>query len=200
MTFAPTHVAPQGGLGAWATADASQPPVATIDPAVPMQVTEWSGAWAHIVCENGWTAWVDGRLLLPAPAPDAPTSAISTRRPPALPVDGCIGAALAVAAIFVPWVRAAGIDSVNATDLPVGVLVDSLRGFDLALLVVPLALALCVPRPGARLAAAATLAAVAGLFVFQVDPKGLLGPGVLVVLAGAASGAPFQLRQGTPGS
>ena len=97
-------------------------------------------------------------------------------------------------------VRAAGIDSVNATDLPVGILVDSFRGFALALLVVPLALALCVPRPGARPAAAAALVGVAGLFVFQVDPKGLLGPGVLVVLAGAAAGAPFQLRQGTPGS
>lgn len=211
MSFAATHIAPEGGLRAWATPGTAEPLAVAIDPGVPLQVTDWSGAWAQIVCDNGWTAWVDGRLLLPvhgpgpAPAPasppaPAPIAAPIPARPRHLAVDGFVGATLSLVAIFVPWIRIDGADPVNATDLPVGVLVDSLRGFDLALLVLALAVALCVPRPAPRLAAAAGLTAVAALFALQVDPKALLGPGVLVVLAGAAAGAPFQLRQGTPGS
>jgi SH3-like domain-containing protein len=36
-----------------------------IDAGVPVQVVERSGDWARIVTSNGWTAWVDGRRLVP---------------------------------------------------------------------------------------------------------------------------------------
>src|SRR5688572_5422619 len=61
--FTSTHVAPEGGLNAWAEPDGAQPAVATIDPGVEMAVLERQGDWAHIACANGWSAWVDGRLL-----------------------------------------------------------------------------------------------------------------------------------------
>ena len=61
--FHPTHQVPANGLPAWATPDATQPPVARIDPRVELQILKRSGDWAHIACNNGWTAWVDGRAI-----------------------------------------------------------------------------------------------------------------------------------------
>jgi len=44
-----------------------------------VKVVERAGAWARVVCSNGWTGWVDGRLLVaaePEPAqPEAPAAA-----------------------------------------------------------------------------------------------------------------------------
>jgi predicted lipid-binding transport protein (Tim44 family) len=61
--WAPTHMVPAQGVGAWSTPDASSEPLTTLDPGLPVQVIERNGDWAAIVCENGWTGWVDGRLL-----------------------------------------------------------------------------------------------------------------------------------------
>ena len=64
--FAATHSVPAGGLSAFAAPDGSGPSVATLDPRLEVQVVERSDDWARIVCSNGWSAWVDGRQLLPA--------------------------------------------------------------------------------------------------------------------------------------
>jgi hypothetical protein len=50
-------------MSAWAAPDPADAPVARIDAWVELQVLERAGDWAHIVCSNGWSAWVDGRAM-----------------------------------------------------------------------------------------------------------------------------------------
>ncbi|GAA2240718.1 MULTISPECIES: hypothetical protein [Kitasatospora] len=64
--FRPTHVVPEDGLPTWAGPDASRPS-ARLDPLLPVRLADTSGDWARIVCANGWSAWVDGRLLVTLP-------------------------------------------------------------------------------------------------------------------------------------
>jgi hypothetical protein len=59
----PTHRAPDAGMPAWAAPDPGGVPVARIDPRVELQLLERAGDWAHIVCSNGWSAWVNGRAI-----------------------------------------------------------------------------------------------------------------------------------------
>ncbi|MEU7551830.1 hypothetical protein AB0B01_05590 [Streptomyces sp. NPDC044571] len=66
--FHPTHVVPQEGLPAWEAPDVSRP-TAPLDPFLPVQLLSRQGAWAEILCSNGWSAWVDGRLLVSVPQP-----------------------------------------------------------------------------------------------------------------------------------
>ena len=61
--FAPTHTVPPQGMQAWAAPDPNGAVVATLGGGLPIQVTEVRGAWASIVCSNGWTGWVDGRII-----------------------------------------------------------------------------------------------------------------------------------------
>ncbi|MFE9257955.1 hypothetical protein [Streptomyces sp. NPDC006879] len=65
--FRPTHVVPQDGLSAWESPDTSRP-TTPLDRYLPVQLLARQGAWAQIVCVNGWSAWVDGRLLVSMPA------------------------------------------------------------------------------------------------------------------------------------
>jgi hypothetical protein len=58
-----THVAPPGGLATWPSPDPEAVPGETIAEGLPVQVTERQGDWARVECSNGWSAWVDGRLL-----------------------------------------------------------------------------------------------------------------------------------------
>ncbi|MFF3322632.1 hypothetical protein [Streptomyces sp. NPDC002889] len=64
--FHPTHVVPQDGLPAWEAPDVTRP-TASLDPLLPVQLVERRGDWGQIVCANGWSAWVDGRLLVAVP-------------------------------------------------------------------------------------------------------------------------------------
>ncbi|GAA2147334.1 hypothetical protein GCM10009760_38140 [Kitasatospora kazusensis] len=64
--FRPTHVVPGDGLPTWAAPDPSRP-TARLDPLLPVRLDLTSGDWAHVVCSNGWSAWVDGRLLVALP-------------------------------------------------------------------------------------------------------------------------------------
>jgi SH3-like domain-containing protein len=89
----PTHLVPDYGMSAWAAPDARDKPVARIDPRVELQLLERSGDWAHIVCNNGWSAWVDGRAIneipprvphvpVPGPAHIATPLEVSAAKPP----------------------------------------------------------------------------------------------------------------------
>ena len=61
--FAPTHTVPPQGMQAWAAPDPNGAVVATLGGGLPIQVTDVRGAWAHVLCSNGWTGWVDGRII-----------------------------------------------------------------------------------------------------------------------------------------
>ncbi|MEV7171856.1 hypothetical protein ACIPRL_13945 [Streptomyces sp. NPDC090085] len=75
--FQPTHVVPPEGLAAWEVPDVSRP-TAPLDAFLPVQLLSRRGEWAEILCANGWSAWVDGRLLVAVPLPPPTTG----RRPP----------------------------------------------------------------------------------------------------------------------
>ncbi|MFG2710704.1 hypothetical protein ACGFX2_09060 [Streptomyces goshikiensis] len=66
--FRPTHVVPQEGLPAWEEPGTSRPTTA-LDAFLPVRLLARRGEWAEILCANGWSAWVDGRLLVAVPQP-----------------------------------------------------------------------------------------------------------------------------------
>lgn len=82
--FRPTHVVPQDGLPAWEAPDPGRPTL-PLDPLLPVRLVERRGDWGHIVCANGWSAWVDGRLLVTVPHgppdPDGPPARTADPRP-----------------------------------------------------------------------------------------------------------------------
>ncbi|MGD3108154.1 hypothetical protein [Streptomyces sp. YGL11-2] len=92
--FLPSHVVPPGGLATWAAPDATRPLV-PLDPLLPVQVVERRGDWALALCSNGWSAWVDGRLLLSVPhgPPAAGQAAARTADPRPLlgTAEGALG-------------------------------------------------------------------------------------------------------------
>ncbi|MFJ5869330.1 hypothetical protein ACIQEY_33645 [Streptomyces parvus] len=82
--FRPTHVVPPGGLPAWESPDVARP-TDPLDALLPVQVQDRRGDWAYVACSNGWSAWVDGRLLVSVPqtppAPGAPMARTADPRP-----------------------------------------------------------------------------------------------------------------------
>ncbi|CAL9363357.1 hypothetical protein SUDANB176_00720 [Streptomyces sp. enrichment culture] len=82
--FRPTHIVPQHGLPAWEEPDPARPTVG-LDPLLPVRLLERRGDWGRVQCSNGWSAWVDGRLLVAVPqdppAPDAPMARTADPRP-----------------------------------------------------------------------------------------------------------------------
>ncbi|WP_033319758.1 hypothetical protein [Streptomyces yerevanensis] len=64
--FHPTHIVPRDGLPAWEAPDPARPTV-PLDALLPVRLLDRRGDWGHIVCANGWSAWVDGRLLIAVP-------------------------------------------------------------------------------------------------------------------------------------
>jgi hypothetical protein len=79
--FRPTHVAPTDGLATWTRPDFSEPS-ARLDPLLPLLAVDVRGDWTRVVCSNGWSAWVDGRLLV-----SLPQSPPGTTRPLAVSAD-----------------------------------------------------------------------------------------------------------------
>ncbi|OEJ97563.1 SH3 domain-containing protein [Streptomyces thermolilacinus] len=71
--FRPSHVVPRHGMPAWDTPGTARPTV-PLDPFLPVQLLERMGDWARVLCSNGWSAWVDGRLLVSVPE-DPPAAA-----------------------------------------------------------------------------------------------------------------------------
>lgn len=64
--FRPTHVVPRSGLDAWEAPDPGLP-TTPLDAFLPVRLEERAGDWGRILCSNGWTAWVDARLLVTVP-------------------------------------------------------------------------------------------------------------------------------------
>ncbi|MEU5987074.1 hypothetical protein [Streptomyces sp. NPDC047434] len=64
--FRPTHVVPRDGLPAWEAPDPGLP-TEPLDAFLPVQLMERVGDWGRILCSNGWSAWVDARLLVAVP-------------------------------------------------------------------------------------------------------------------------------------
>ncbi|MEV0321674.1 hypothetical protein ACIBKX_34885 [Streptomyces sp. NPDC050658] len=82
VDFRPTHVVPQDGMAAWETPDVNRP-TAPLDALLPVQLVDRLGDWGQIVCANGWSAWVDGRLLIAVPGdPPAAGHALSRTADP----------------------------------------------------------------------------------------------------------------------
>jgi hypothetical protein len=53
-------------MGAWSRPDAAAPPEQQLAPGLEVMVVEWlPSGWARIVASNGWSGWVDGRVLVP---------------------------------------------------------------------------------------------------------------------------------------
>lgn len=64
--FRPTHVAPLSGLPTWSSPDPDRPST-WLDPLLPVQLIARQGDWGQVACANGWSAWVDGRMLVALP-------------------------------------------------------------------------------------------------------------------------------------
>lgn len=142
LPWRPTNVVGATGLDAWASPDPALPPTARIDPGVEVAVVEHhDSGWASVSCFNGWSAWVDGRQLLPlAPAvpagarPPAPTSGRAGGAPAAFGITGPswwppeVGLIAGGAAIliligsFLPWISL-GPFSASGWDVSVGYLI-----------------------------------------------------------------------------
>ncbi|MET8678532.1 hypothetical protein ABZW18_13340 [Streptomyces sp. NPDC004647] len=92
--FRPSHVVPREGMPTWSTPDGTQPS-APLDPLLPVQLTDRRGDWARVVCSNGWSAWVDGRLLVSVPmgppAAGQPPARSADPRPLLARVEGELG-------------------------------------------------------------------------------------------------------------
>jgi hypothetical protein len=119
--WTPTHAVPAGGTRAWAAPDPSQEPIATLEARVRLSIAETRGEWAKVIGSNGWTGWVDARLLEPLTAdafvsrPASPTRPVRT-----LPA---VGAVAIVLSAFLPWVRGA-LGSANSFDVSARFLFD----------------------------------------------------------------------------
>ena len=66
LGFLATHRVPAPGLETYPAPDPSAAAGPRLDTDLDVQVLEQrEDGWAHLACSNGWTAWGDGRLLLP---------------------------------------------------------------------------------------------------------------------------------------
>ena len=208
--FQPTHAAPEGGLPAWQQPVPSTPVVATIEPRVEMQVIGVQGDWTHIVCSNGWSAWVDGRRLVPlgapaaAAAPSAPAApAPSVARPAAGATKGglanlwprnqagLVGAALVLVGMFLPW-EGFRHSSVNAIHIPLFFLFQfdtATSSPNLELLLLAAAVALAVPgRRNLQKAAGWTLIGACALYLLQLQRLLSKFPGAPSIASAAGLG------------
>lgn len=61
-----THTVPPTGIRAWAEPNATLPPIADLAGGIELRLLERLGDWAGVEASNGWTGWVDARLLVPA--------------------------------------------------------------------------------------------------------------------------------------
>jgi hypothetical protein len=208
-------------MSAWDAPDPAAQPVATIDAGLAIEVVERrDDGWAKVVCDNGWTGWVDGRVLQPLVVAPAPALSAEELRGP-VKVRGIrittplIAGVVLLAGSFLPWVSQLAV-SQNAFRIPINVLIDPKKqnagGLKVGFVLVVLG-ALAVATGLGRLPAqvgrvAGGLAAlVATMFLGQLQRAlgqaqvatvfGVLGMGVYLtmlggVIAAMSSGPPKQ--------
>jgi RsiW-degrading membrane proteinase PrsW (M82 family) len=58
------YLVPHGGLAVWGTPDRASLPMGVLPDRLELVVVASAGAWAQVRSVNGWTGWVDGRLLV----------------------------------------------------------------------------------------------------------------------------------------
>ena len=213
MPFTPTHRVPAGGMDSWPRPDAQAPRGPRINEALVVQSTDRLGDWAKVVFDNGWSAWVDGRLLEPVlgtrknttPGPGSGRAFdLAAIRSDRTRVAGLGGALLVALASVLPWLRGTG-QSVNSYDVRAKVLIDYKSnatsgltiGVILLLLSAALVVAIAVGRKErlTQWLGVATIG-VPGLYVVQlqralsnVPGAGItdfIGIGILAAVAGGA--------------
>jgi hypothetical protein len=119
-------------MPAWNAPDSQAPPNHHLDALLPVQLLEQRpDSWAHVLCANGWSTWVDGRRLGPLDRQaDAAASAAPSQLAPSLAAAGpyaLAGAALVLLATFLPWLSS-GPASFSAWRLPLRLLVFNSAG------------------------------------------------------------------------
>jgi hypothetical protein len=111
--FRPTHRVPKAGLASWAVPDPAAAPGPRLDSGLEVQVLEsLPTEWTRVLCSNGWSAWVDGRLLEQPPAARS-SLGLPARLDPYL----LAGAALALVGSVTPWLSL-GRASLSSWQLP----------------------------------------------------------------------------------
>jgi hypothetical protein len=173
-------------MDSWPRPDAGAPPGPRINGGLEVQVVETYGDWTKVEFSNGWSAWVDGRLLVGRGSRPA-QSAIAQAKPKgsfdlqAMMADrtkafAVGGAALIALASILPWLRGGG--SSNSYKVSIQFLFDykttSNGGIKVGWLLMALAIAIVavIAKNGdQRVARGAGIAAivVAVLFVIQLQ-------------------------------
>lgn len=130
----PARQVPPTGMAAWSSPDPSMAPVANLSPGVQLRVDEQRGAWARVTGSNGWTGWVDARILQPIGAV-APAGGPAVMAQPAawaagsrvaggassmgeVHILGVIGAIVMVVGLFLDWGGGNGFDWPMASAWP----------------------------------------------------------------------------------
>lgn len=217
--FHPDHRTPVAGMPAWDVPDPTRQPVATAAPRLLVQVIERQGDWSRVLFDNGWSGWVDGRLLEPLAPTPTPTPAPATAAPRLGGLDAPVelagvritaflfaGAALAVAA-FLPWVSQFAA-SESSFGVPISVLFDpevqATGGVKIGFVVVPIAAVVIASAFGKIPAVAGRVAGglgalIATVFVAQLQRAlgqaqvatvfGVLGMGVYLTMVGGVIAA-----------
>lgn len=62
--WAPSHGVPETGMLAWSAPDPRLTPMVTLAARLDLRSVEQVGDWARVEAVNGWTGWVDARLLV----------------------------------------------------------------------------------------------------------------------------------------
>ena len=62
----PTHRVPPTGMPAWSTPNGAVAPIAMLPPNLDLAPVEsMPSGWTRVIASNGWSGWVDGRILVP---------------------------------------------------------------------------------------------------------------------------------------
>jgi len=59
-----THFVPGSGLDSRPTPDPAATPNVRLNAVLELKLVERVGDWAHVEASNGWTGWVDARMLV----------------------------------------------------------------------------------------------------------------------------------------
>lgn len=83
VTWEPTDEVPPTGMAAYAEPDPSLTPLTSLSAGLRLHRIEDRGAWAKVAADNGWSAWVDGRLLVPLANTSSPVPPAAVQPAPA---------------------------------------------------------------------------------------------------------------------